>query len=115
MRLEIRKLASVPRGLACVAESPEESELLDQIFGNKVVDRDGLIGIRLAECRLSDGCGEHYVYIDAVEGAPLPEDAGAESRIQAIAQRMRGYWDGPHAMLITFLRLLVTPKGKART
>lgn len=53
-----------PRGLVLVAENDSESGMLDLIFGS-AVDNDGLIGERWAECRLSDGIGEHYVYIAA--------------------------------------------------
>lgn len=68
MRIELRttrvgdKLE--PRGLVCIAESKEESRLLDKIFGDKV-GADGLIGERKCECRLSDGYGDHYVFIKA--------------------------------------------------
>jgi hypothetical protein len=36
--------------------------MIDQIFGSHVGE-DGLIGERVAEARLSDGFGEHYIYI----------------------------------------------------
>ena len=52
----------VLRGLVLVVENKSESALLDAAFG-KVVGEDGLIGKKPAECRLSDGYGEHYIYI----------------------------------------------------
>jgi hypothetical protein len=79
-----------PRGLVCIAQTKEESELLDQVFGNKVVDGDGLIGKRAAiglrrqaECRLSDGYGEHYVYIDA---RPLPDPDKAHQALDVLTR-----------------------------
>lgn len=77
MRVEIRlkKLPNgdtVPRGLCCIAEDERESALLDAVFGNKVKDGDGLISESTCECRLSDGYGEHYIYIAA------PESRGAK-------------------------------------
>lgn len=67
MRVEIRETIClgtiVPRGLVFVAETADESHLLDKFFG-KAVGPDGLIGDpRIAECRLSDGYGEHYVLV----------------------------------------------------
>lgn len=69
MKIEIRYTKdpeggeTKPRGAVIISESEEESEVLDQIFGNEVINKDGLIGVRTCECRLSDGFGEHYVYI----------------------------------------------------
>jgi hypothetical protein len=60
------------RGLVLQSESKRESALLDAAFGKKVGD-DGLIGVRVAECRLSDGYAEHYVYIDALAEEPKPD------------------------------------------
>lgn len=51
------------RGLVLVTESEEERLLLDEVFGDRVKDPDGLISKRTVECRLSDGHGEHYLYI----------------------------------------------------
>ena len=51
-----------PFGILFISESSEESRLFDHAFGSKV-EEDGLIGRRIAECRLSDGYGEHYVLI----------------------------------------------------
>jgi hypothetical protein len=61
------------RGLVLRSESKQESALLDAAFGSKV-DEDGLIGVRVAECRLSDGYAEHYVYIDALTEEPKPQE-----------------------------------------
>lgn len=70
MKLELRETKEtqdgpvIPRGLVCIAETPEESRILDAVFGDRV-DGDGLIGKHLAECRLSDGYGDHYIYVHA--------------------------------------------------
>ena len=45
-----------------IAETEAESEILDKVFG-KVLDSDGFISKTMCECRVSDGCGEHYVLI----------------------------------------------------
>jgi len=52
------------RGAVLIAEGEKESAVLDQVFGSQVGDC-GLIGSRRCECRLADGCGEHYVYVNA--------------------------------------------------
>jgi hypothetical protein len=53
------------RGLVLVAECQEESRMIDECFGNVVLDGDGLIAKVSAEVevRLSDGYGDHYIYI----------------------------------------------------
>lgn len=56
------KIERRPHGIILIAESESESAMLDETFG-KDVGEDGLIGVRQAECRLSDGYGEHYVFI----------------------------------------------------
>lgn len=50
------------RGLVLVADSEQESRLLDALVGSSVGE-DGLIAIGEFEVRLSDGYGEHYVYL----------------------------------------------------
>ena len=67
MILELRETkydgVVVPRGLVFVVETDEESALLDQFFGKAAQD-DGVIGEpKIAECRLSDGYGEHYILV----------------------------------------------------
>ena len=52
----------VIRGLVLESESEGESLLLDELFGAKVGE-DGLIANGQCEVRLSDGYGEHYVYL----------------------------------------------------
>lgn len=54
------------RGLVLIAQGERESELLDEAFGKKA-DKDGFIGKSTAECRLSDGYADHYVYINAMD------------------------------------------------
>ena len=54
----------VVRGLVIVTETEAEREMLDAVFGSKV-GVDGLIGKRVAECRLSDGYADHYIYVPA--------------------------------------------------
>ena len=55
----------VLRGVVLVSESEEESKIIDELFGDNIIDDDGLIGVREVECRLSDGFREHYLYIKA--------------------------------------------------
>jgi len=67
MRVEARmalneKRKYITRGMILVSENNEESEIIDAVFGNQVGD-DGLIRVRMAEARLADGFGEHYIYI----------------------------------------------------
>lgn len=65
MKVETRSNGDRLRGIVLISENKEESALLDQLFGEKVGD-DGLIGTSVCECRLSDGYGEHYIYIPSV-------------------------------------------------
>jgi hypothetical protein len=80
MRIEIRRTqvngTLVPRGLVLVAECNAESELIDEVFGNKVLDGDGLIA-KLSvdlEVRLSDGYGDHYIYLKAPHEGQRSQD-----------------------------------------
>lgn len=92
MRLEARRRTvrtedgldvQVLAGLVLVAESEDESKLIDECCGSKVIDDDGLI----AECgasafktevRLSDGYGDHYIFIpNAVD------DVAIQARLKA--------------------------------
>ena len=53
----------VPRGLMLTAETDDESAVLDEWFGTTLFE-DGIIGaICFAQCRRSEGSGEHYVLI----------------------------------------------------
>jgi hypothetical protein len=51
--------------LVMVCESEVESRMLDQAFGDRVVDGTGLIKEALCQCevRLSDGYGKHYLAV----------------------------------------------------
>ena len=62
MRIETRL-----QGLIFVAESEEESQLIDSLGSN--VDDEGLIVKGEYEIRLSDGCGEHYILLKAQNNA----------------------------------------------
>lgn len=46
-----------------ICESEEESKVVDQVFGSKVLDADGLIARRTVEVRLADGFREHYMHV----------------------------------------------------
>lgn len=59
---------SVVRGIVLISENKAESAILDAVFGSHVGE-DGLIGTRKAECRLADGYGEHYIYIQEDKNA----------------------------------------------
>jgi hypothetical protein len=80
MRIEIRRTqvhgTLVPRGLVLVAECNAESELIDEVFGNKVLDGDGLIADLSVETevRLSDGYGDHYIYLKAPHAGQRSKD-----------------------------------------
>ena len=50
-------------GAVLICESEAESKIIDRLFGNKVIDGDGLIARRQVEVRLSDGYLEHYLYV----------------------------------------------------
>lgn len=68
MKVELRNKVVdgevVPDLLILSTESEDESYLIDAIFGAKPVRADGLIGNPLqAQCRLSDGYGQHYISI----------------------------------------------------
>jgi hypothetical protein len=71
MRIETRYtrncILPTLRGLVLVAECQEESAMIDECFGDKVLDGDGLIAKVLVEVevRLSDGYGDHYIYLKA--------------------------------------------------
>jgi len=67
MRLEVRYVKGVrgrlePRGLVLIAETEKESEIIDEVLGDKVGE-EGLICSGEFEVRLSDGYAEHYIYI----------------------------------------------------
>lgn len=69
MRFEVRRTVNkegvwLLRGLILIAESEEESGFIDQVLGNEP-DADGLCGEGKVQARLSDGYGEHYLYIPA--------------------------------------------------
>lgn len=49
--------------LILLAETKEESDMIDRVMGNKVIDSDGLIAKGTCEVRLSDGYAEHYLLI----------------------------------------------------
>jgi hypothetical protein len=68
MKLELRprlQADHVTRVMCAVliCESEAESKIIDKVFGNKVLDADGLIARRTVEVRLADGFREHYLHI----------------------------------------------------
>lgn len=71
MRVEARRATKdgkkYIRGLVLFTDSEEESALIDEVFGKKMQDADGLQGTLTVEARLSDGYGEHYLYVKAEE------------------------------------------------
>jgi len=87
MRIEARRTPEGLRGLVLVVDDEAESLLIDECFG-EYPDDDGLIGEstaeRIVEARLSDGYGEHYLYVKA-KGVSHGHDVGSSS-IQATAQ-----------------------------
>lgn len=104
MKFEVRRTLnenreSIIRGLILIAESEEESEYIDAVFGDKPND-DGLIGIRRAEARLS-GYGEHYIYISAsgASSGGIMEDKNKSIKEMVIEKEKEGKvvlatWDG---------------------
>jgi len=52
-------------GAVLICESEDESKIIDELFGNKVIDDDGLIARRQVEVRLGDGFREHYLHVVA--------------------------------------------------
>ena len=67
MRVEKRTLANgqeeKAKFLILVSENKEESELIDEVMGNKV-GKDGFIAVCVGEVRLSDGYAEHYISLE---------------------------------------------------
>ena len=71
MRLELRWAVNKAhdeqyvRDVVLIAESKEESKMLDDAFG-EAVGEDGVIdrAQREVTCKLADGYGEHYVNIN---------------------------------------------------
>ena len=68
MRIEARRTPEGLRGLVLIVDDEAESLLIDECFGEHP-DDDGLIGERIVEARLSDGYGQHYLYVKA-KGVP---------------------------------------------
>ena len=73
MKFEVRQTLNdkdepILRGLLFISENEVESKVIDVVFGDQPND-DGLIGVRRAEARVSDGYGEHYIYISTENGA----------------------------------------------
>lgn len=64
MRVETRKDKDGHWGLLVIAESKQDSEILDKMFGVEV-GNDGLIATTTAEVRLSDDLSTHYVLAKA--------------------------------------------------
>lgn len=62
MIIEARKGCSP--ALLLIPQNEEESLLIDSIFGDKVVDGDGLIAHVEGQVRLSDGYGDHYIRLE---------------------------------------------------
>jgi hypothetical protein len=50
------------RGVVLICENDGESRLLDEAFGSRV-DADGKIAVVAGEVKLSDGCGDHYIWL----------------------------------------------------
>lgn len=67
MRFETRNTFGTER-LLVVAETPEESELIDRIFG-KIVGNDGVIANITGQVRLSGDCATHYISLQ-----PIPDN-----------------------------------------
>lgn len=54
------------RGLVLISENKDESKLIDECFGDRPITVNGEVGTpRQAQARLSDGYGDHYIYIAA--------------------------------------------------
>lgn len=88
MRIESRRDLEGMRGLVLIVEDERESLLIDECFG-EYPDDDGLIGERImeriVEARLSDGYGQHYLYVKAKGVSHARHDVGSSS-IQTTAQ-----------------------------
>lgn len=70
------KIELVRKDCIFIAETEEESEILDTVFGT-AVDENGLIGVKQCECRLADGYLEHYVLIKSQEKQEKQEKLSA--------------------------------------
>ena len=80
------------RGLVLIVDNTEESALVDAVFGDQV-DGDGLIGVRAAEARLSDGYGEHYIYISADKHIHPADDQEVDPEFVSAFFEDRAIWD----------------------
>ncbi len=56
-----------PRGVVLIVENAGESRLLDEVFGRHV-RAGGVICDVVGSVRLSDGYGEHYLWIERDRG-----------------------------------------------
>lgn len=63
LRARQRDDHSVYYELFLLAESEAESKLLDQVFGDRLINRDGLITQMEGDVRLADGYCEHYLLL----------------------------------------------------
>lgn len=61
MRLEKRRTMGSTHYVVLIAESEEESKILDDVFGECVKNSDGFISDVKGELCLSDGYGEHHI------------------------------------------------------
>lgn len=64
MKLEKRQILNNPPRIILIAESDEESELMDEVFGSEVKD-DGFISNVSGQVKVADGFMEHYISLQA--------------------------------------------------
>jgi len=67
MRLE-QGYSNKGPALVLIAETEEESELIDEMLSNAVQDGTGFIANVEGEVRLEDGYGHHYIYLRKAAG-----------------------------------------------
>ena len=69
MRLEKRVKQEGKLKLILIPETREESKMIDEVLGNKVLDDDGFITEVEGEVRLSDSFGDHYITLSTKHSA----------------------------------------------
>lgn len=64
MKTEIRNFDDGYVSHLILIPDPDESRLIDHVFGDKVQNNDGFIAPVTGEIRLADGYGEHYIRLE---------------------------------------------------
>ena len=66
MKVEVRKLAGREAMFLILTTQKGESEVLDAVLCDQV-GADGTIALIRGKCALSDGCREHYLFVEKAD------------------------------------------------